>query len=74
MRIKYRSSARDKSPLYLVKVTGSESINGSISFSGRSTIFSSILSLTPVSLGSINIINKRKVLDTIGRPIDLVRA
>ena len=66
--------ARDKSPLYLVRATASESINGSISFSDRSTIFSSILSLTPVSLRSINIINKRKVLDTIGRPIDLVRA
>ena len=65
--------ARDKSPLYLVRATGSKSINGSISFSGRSTTFSSIPSLTPVSLGSINIINKKKVLGTIGRPTDLVR-
>ena len=53
---------------------GSELINGSISFSSRSTTFSSIPSLTPVSLGNINIINKRKALDTIGRPTDLVRA
>ena len=49
-------------------------INGSISFSGRSTTFSSVPSLTPVSLGSINIINKRKMLGAIGRPIDLARA
>ena len=69
-----KQSARDKSPLHLVRVTGLESINGSISFSGRSTTFSSIPSLTPVSLGSINIINKRKASGTIGRPTELVRA
>ena len=56
------------------RATRSESINGSISFSDRSTTFSSILSLTLVALGSINIINKRKVFGTIGRPIELVRA
>ena len=69
-----KQSARDKSPLYLVRATESESINGSVSFSGRTTTFSSIPKLTPISLGSINIINKRKVSDTIGRPIDLARA
>ena len=69
-----KQSARDKSPLHPVRATGSESINGSISFSGGSTTFSSILSSTPVSLGSINMTNKRKASGAIGRPTDLARA